>query len=130
MVIPWSSLRTKDTQITVTGLSLTLRPVPRESDDGGASMIESMWSSVCSSMQLAQDCAGMEDLGMPASNPNEGIDQFAKLIDSGEWRVVAGVVGFLGIGQDVGHTRGFFETPWNYQKEFPFFLVDCTKISN
>lgn len=86
--MPWTSLMNKDSKVSVTGLSVTMRPLPRDNDDG-ASMIESMWSSVCSSMQLAQDCAERDDLGPAeqAAGSMEGLERFAQIIDNSEWLI-------------------------------------------
>lgn len=50
----------------------------------GASMFESMWSSMTSSMQLAEDCLKNEKEGLSEdNNPTfEGIERFAQTIDS------------------------------------------------
>lgn len=45
-------------------------------------MLESMWSSMSSSMQLAAECL-REEAGPQESNPVEGIEMFAHAIDSG-----------------------------------------------
>lgn len=44
-------------------------------------MLESMWSSMSSSMQLAAECL-QEESGPQESNPVEGIEMFAHAIDS------------------------------------------------
>lgn len=46
-------------------------------------MLESMWSSMSSSMQLAAECL-QEEAGPQESNPVEGIEMFAHAIDSSE----------------------------------------------
>ncbi|KAL0869015.1 hypothetical protein ABMA27_007335, partial [Loxostege sticticalis] len=46
-----------------------------------SSMLESMWSSMSSSMQLAAECLREED-GPQETNPVEGIEMFAHTIDS------------------------------------------------
>lgn len=46
-----------------------------------SSMLESMWSSMSSSMQLAAECLREED-GPQESHPVEGIEMFAHAIDS------------------------------------------------
>lgn len=46
-------------------------------------MLESMWSSMSSSMQLAEECLREEEGGSTLeSNPVEGIEMFAHAIDS------------------------------------------------
>lgn len=92
---------TADSRIHISGLFLAARPLQRTGaeadpdgdggcDDGAASMIESMWSSVASSMQLAQDCAAQEQQedNVPANEGSayakEGIEKCAQLIDSSE----------------------------------------------
>lgn len=44
-------------------------------------MLESMWSSMSSSMQLAAECLREED-SPKDTNPVEGIEMFAHTIDS------------------------------------------------
>lgn len=91
--VPWNSLMNKDSFVEVDGLFVSMRPLARDTgdddDDDCASMIESMWSSVCSSMQLAQDCMEREDIGPtqvePAANAMEGLERFAQIIDSSEY---------------------------------------------
>lgn len=46
-------------------------------------MLESMWSSMSSSMQLAAECLREED-GPKDTHPVEGIEMFAHTIDSSE----------------------------------------------
>lgn len=73
-----------DSFIEVENLYIALRPQIREKD--GTSMLESMWSSMSSSMQLAQECIDKE--GMPAGNPQsnvmDGLEKFAQTIDNGK----------------------------------------------
>lgn len=76
--IPWSSLMDDDSHVKIHDLYLEIIPKPRPAD--GATMIESMWSSMSSSMQLAKDCFGND----PDPQPLEGLERFAKVIDSGE----------------------------------------------
>ncbi|XP_053671919.1 autophagy-related protein 2 homolog A [Anopheles nili] len=51
--VPYDSLLAKDSSIEVSNLTISLRPKARPTD--GTSMLESMWSSMSSSMQLAQE---------------------------------------------------------------------------
>uniref|UniRef100_A0AAG5CVV1 Autophagy-related protein 2 n=1 Tax=Anopheles atroparvus TaxID=41427 RepID=A0AAG5CVV1_ANOAO len=51
--VPYESLLAKDSSIEVSNLTISLRPKARPTD--GTSMLESMWSSMSSSMQLAQE---------------------------------------------------------------------------
>lgn len=85
----------KDSFVEVSGLFVAVRPLPRDNEDG-ASMIESMWSSVCSSMQLAQDCMEKEDFVPPqveqAANAMEGLERFAQIIDNSECCFLSGCV--------------------------------------
>lgn len=88
--IPWNALMSEDSSIEVTDLYFELRPKSRPKD--GASMIESMWSSMSSSMQLAKDCFEHEGSGVGgggsttgAQNPAmEGLERFAQIIDNGK----------------------------------------------
>ncbi|RVE41481.1 hypothetical protein evm_013868 [Chilo suppressalis] len=79
VTIPWSTLLKDDSVVEVNGLSLTVQPKVRQ--DPVPSMLESMWSSMSSSMQLAAECLREED-GPQESNPVEGIEMFAHTIDS------------------------------------------------
>lgn len=49
-------------------------------------MLESMWSSMSSSMQLAQECLEKEgDVPLVQSNTIDGLERFAQLIDNGKY---------------------------------------------
>lgn len=57
-------------------------------------MFESMWSSMTSSMQLAQECMRQDEVNSANEANNgqqlEGIEKFAQLIDSGKssiWKI-------------------------------------------
>lgn len=80
--IPWNSLMSADSSMEVTGLYMCVRPVPRQQD--GTSMLESMWSSMSSSMQLAQDCLEQEGAGLSTAKKMEGLECFAQTIDNGK----------------------------------------------
>ncbi|XP_063895892.1 autophagy-related protein 2 homolog A [Helicoverpa armigera] len=79
VTIPWSTLFKDDSIVKVNGLSLTVQPKVRA--EPVSSMLESMWSSMSSSMQLAAECLREED-GPQESHPVEGIEMFAHAIDS------------------------------------------------
>ncbi|KPJ18275.1 Autophagy-related protein 2-like A [Papilio machaon] len=79
VTIPWSTLLKDDSIVEVNGLSLTVQPKVRA--EPVSSMLESMWSSMSSSMQLAAECL-REEAGPQESNPVEGIEMFAHAIDS------------------------------------------------
>ncbi|KAL4717909.1 hypothetical protein ACJJTC_001327, partial [Scirpophaga incertulas] len=79
VTIPWSTLLKDDSIVEVNGLSLTVQPKVRQ--EPVSSMLESMWSSMSSSMQLAAECLREED-GPKDSRPVEGIEMFAHAIDS------------------------------------------------
>lgn len=79
--IPWNALMSEDSFIEITELYFELRPKSRPKD--GASMIESMWSSMSSSMQLAKDCLEHESGPNPQNPPMEGLERFAQIIDNG-----------------------------------------------
>lgn len=87
--IPWNALMSEDSSIELTDLYFELRPKSRPKD--GASMIESMWSSMSSSMQLAKDCLQHEGnnggagsgLAGAQNPPMEGLERFAQIIDNG-----------------------------------------------
>ncbi|RZF47432.1 hypothetical protein LSTR_LSTR007359 [Laodelphax striatellus] len=78
--IPWASLFSDSSFVQVSGLVLTVQPKEREQ---GASMFDSMWSSMVStsSMQMAAECME-ETKESDQSNPLEGIEKFAQAIDS------------------------------------------------
>uniref|UniRef100_T1GM85 Autophagy-related protein 2 n=1 Tax=Megaselia scalaris TaxID=36166 RepID=T1GM85_MEGSC len=85
VTVPWNALLIDDSSIEVTNLQISLKPKPRETD--GASMLESMWSSVSSSMQLAKECLEKEGTGadvnqLNAQNPIEGLEKFAQTIEN------------------------------------------------
>lgn len=83
--VPWNAMMTEDGHFEVSDLHVTLRPLIRSKD--GTSVLESMWSSISSSMQLAQSC--LEDdnpeLGNidQESNVMEGLERVAQTIDNG-----------------------------------------------
>ncbi|CAG9136612.1 unnamed protein product [Plutella xylostella] len=79
VTIPWSTLLKDDSVVKVNGLILTVQPKVRA--EPASSMLESMWSSMSSSMQLAAECLQQDD-GPPEANPVEGIEMFAHAIDS------------------------------------------------
>lgn len=79
VTIPWSTLFKDDSVVEVNGLSITVQPKVRNEQASG--MLESMWSSMSSSMQLAAECLRQED-GPPDAHPVEGIEMFAHAIDS------------------------------------------------
>ncbi|XP_052865344.1 autophagy-related protein 2 homolog A [Anopheles cruzii] len=95
--VPYESLLAKDSSIEVSNLTISVRPKPRPTD--GTSMLESMWSSMSSSMQLAQEYLERESTvgtpdptnggsgtatsasGLPSS-AMEGLENFAQIIDN------------------------------------------------
>ncbi|XP_055537641.1 autophagy-related protein 2 homolog A [Wyeomyia smithii] len=109
--IPYDAPLAKDSSIEVTNLSISLRPKARFTD--GTSMFESMWSSMSSSMQLAQEC--LEREGCSAETPSaaptntiEGLEKFAQIIDNVLNRIKARLVNtevrieYLPPGSDCG----------------------------
>lgn len=84
--VPWNALMTEDSFVQVDGLFISMRPLSRPKD--GTSMLESMWSSMSSSMQLAKDCLEKdEDAAATAaaaaqSNVMDGLERFAQIIDN------------------------------------------------
>ncbi|XP_045776886.1 autophagy-related protein 2 homolog A [Maniola jurtina] len=79
VTVPWSTILKDDSIVEINGLSLTVQPKVRA--EPVSSMLESMWSSMSSSMQLAAECL-QEEAGPQESNPVEGIEMFAHAIDS------------------------------------------------
>ena len=74
--------------VEIADFSIILRPtVIPDLEDDCQSMLESMWSSMSSSIQLARDC--MEKSGNEFMSPTssvqrlDGLESFAKLIDNG-----------------------------------------------
>lgn len=78
--IPWSALLREASYVEVKSLRLTVQP--RQRSDTGTSMFESMWSSMTSSMQLAQECLQQDTSNMGNAQPLEGVEMFAQTIDS------------------------------------------------
>lgn len=78
--IPWSALLREASYVEVKSLRLTVQP--RQRNDTGTSMFESMWSSMTSSMQLAQECLQQDTSNIGNGQPLEGVEMFAQTIDS------------------------------------------------
>ncbi|XP_017011683.2 autophagy-related protein 2 homolog A [Drosophila takahashii] len=83
VVVPWNALMTNDSSLEIHNLTITLRPVTRF--QSGTTMLESMWSSVSSSMQMAEECMKQVDDDVPFLNHNNaliGLEKFAETIDN------------------------------------------------
>lgn len=82
--VPWNALMTCDSAIEVADVVLCIRPVKRECGDDGTSMIESMWSSVSSSLQLAEEYMRQEENESDATAHTTigGLEKFAETIDN------------------------------------------------
>nr|XP_012226127.1 PREDICTED: autophagy-related protein 2 homolog B isoform X1 [Linepithema humile] len=78
--IPWAALLCQASYVEVKGLRLTVQP--RQRVDTGTSMFESMWSSMTSSMQLAQECLQQDAANAGNAQPLEAVEIFARTIDS------------------------------------------------
>ncbi|BES90892.1 autophagy-specific gene 2 [Nesidiocoris tenuis] len=83
--IPWATLFTESIFVEVSGMQITIQPKQRP--DNAASMLESMWSSMASSIQLAAECLKNEPLPMEEkegekANSMEGLEIFAQAIES------------------------------------------------
>ncbi|XP_011706773.1 PREDICTED: autophagy-related protein 2 homolog B isoform X4 [Wasmannia auropunctata] len=78
--VPWSTLLTQASYVEVKGLRLTVQP--RQRVETGTSMFESMWSSMTSSMQLAQECLQQDAANAGNAQPLEAVEMFAQTIDS------------------------------------------------
>lgn len=75
---------TEDSHIEIRDLFIAIRPLARVKE--GTSMLESMWSSMSSSMQLAQECLEKEEgisIAAQTSHVMEGLERFAQTIDNG-----------------------------------------------
>ncbi|XP_050674952.1 autophagy-related protein 2 homolog A isoform X2 [Leptidea sinapis] len=79
VTVPWSTLLKDDSIVEIDGLCVTVQPKVRA--EPVSSMLESMWSSMSSSMQLAAECL-REEADPQESSPVEGIEMFAHAIDS------------------------------------------------
>lgn len=88
MTIPWNALMTSDTLIEINDFFILLYPTQRQTN--GVSMFESMWSSVSSSVQVAQECLKSYSTEEERFNHNspinslDGLQKFAQTIDSGK----------------------------------------------
>ncbi|XP_014472680.1 PREDICTED: autophagy-related protein 2 homolog A isoform X2 [Dinoponera quadriceps] len=78
--IPWAALLREASYVEVKSLRLTVQP--RQRSDTGTSMFESMWSSMTSSMQLAQECLQQDPTNATNTQPLEAVEMFAQTIDS------------------------------------------------
>ena len=84
--VPWTKLMTEDGYVEITHLYLAVKPRPLKATDG-KSVLECMFSSMSSSMQLAQDCMEREHLTQASvqAAAMEGLGQFAMTIDNSAW---------------------------------------------
>lgn len=78
--IPWSSLLKDSSYVAVSGMVFTVQPKQRA--DSGASMLESVWSSMTSSMQMAAECIKQSAAEDKEAATMEGLELFAQTIDS------------------------------------------------
>ncbi|XP_066590734.1 autophagy-related protein 2 homolog B isoform X2 [Prorops nasuta] len=78
--IPWSALLSEAGYVEVNSLRLTVQP--RQREESSTSMFESMWSSMTSSIQLAQECFKQDANMFGNVQPLEGVEIFAQTIDS------------------------------------------------
>ncbi|KYB26228.1 Autophagy-related protein 2 homolog B-like Protein [Tribolium castaneum] len=79
--VPWSSLLKESSTIEVTSLRITMQPKQR--NESATSMFESMWTSMTSSLHLAEECAKQGFASSPNSAQTyEGLEVFAQTIDS------------------------------------------------
>lgn len=84
VTVPWNALLTNDSSIEIVQITLRVRPVHRAFY--GLSMLESMWSSASSSLQLAQECmkqADEVDVGDNFAGNFICLDKFTETIDNG-----------------------------------------------
>lgn len=79
LAVPWHAFLTESTCVELSQVKLELRPKCRPKD--GTSMIESMWSSMSSSMQLAKDCLDRDGGGTQI----EAMERFAQYIDNSKF---------------------------------------------
>nr|XP_018917848.1 PREDICTED: autophagy-related protein 2 homolog B isoform X1 [Bemisia tabaci] len=78
--VPWSTLLKDSSYVEVTGLVITIQPKQRP--ENGVSMFESMWSSMTSSIQMAEECLREGGPEIDASQPVEGVEIIAQAIES------------------------------------------------
>jgi autophagy-related protein 2 len=82
--VPWSTLTQDSCEIQIKGLRITIQPKNRT--DNGSSMIDSMFTSMASSMQLAEECLKKcEDIEEEQDEDNQdisGLESCAKTIDA------------------------------------------------
>jgi len=74
-------------EIKVTGMSITIQPKKRKAT---SSLLDSMWTSMASSIQLAAEClqtvgddAGVSPPPVEGVSPIPGLEQCAEAIDAG-----------------------------------------------
>ncbi|XP_037892435.1 autophagy-related protein 2 homolog B [Glossina fuscipes] len=91
--VPWNTLMTSDSSIEADNVTLCFRPVKRSKTHDGTSMLESMWSSVSSSLQLAEECMRQNEDDFDCSIPNSiiGLEKFAETIDNVLNRITANI---------------------------------------
>ncbi|XP_067647283.1 autophagy-related protein 2 homolog B [Eurosta solidaginis] len=87
VTVPWNALMSNNSYIEVEDAFIVVRPVQRQNT--GASMLESMWSSASSSMQLAEECMKQKDDDFDDNTTTEidnksltGLEKFAETIDN------------------------------------------------
>ncbi|RZC41089.1 autophagy-related protein 2 A -like protein, partial [Asbolus verrucosus] len=78
--VPWSSLLTESSTIEITNLRVTAQPKQR--NESATSMFESMWTSMTSSLHLAEECVQGEISSSSSTRSYEGLEIFAQTIDS------------------------------------------------
>ncbi|KAK9497547.1 hypothetical protein O3M35_004247 [Rhynocoris fuscipes] len=83
--IPWATLFRDSIYVEVCGLHITVQPKQRP--DNAASMLESMWSSMVSSIQLAAECLKhdppvQEGAEQESDSNMDGLEIFAHAIES------------------------------------------------
>ncbi|KAL3285630.1 hypothetical protein HHI36_000162 [Cryptolaemus montrouzieri] len=78
--IPWITILKESSFVEIHGLKITVQPKQR--NEYAASMFESMWNSMTSSLKLAEEYAKSEAKIVNDESPYEGLELFAKTIDS------------------------------------------------
>lgn len=83
IMIPWASLLSESSIVEVQGLMMTIQPKQRSQD---ASMFDSNWGSMTTSMQLAEECFRQEafetERDAESVQPLEGLELFAQTIET------------------------------------------------
>ncbi|XP_054715680.1 autophagy-related protein 2 homolog B-like [Uloborus diversus] len=82
ITVPWTALLCENTVIEIRGLNVVVQPKERPED---VSMFDSVWGSMASSLQLAEECLNSktdDDEELDLSDKSEGLEKIARTIDA------------------------------------------------